>query len=175
MFGDFFSTSNSSKAKYEEIDPYKSWRESGLAGGYGAGMSGLMEELRNATNPTSSPAFRFGREAIEAQTRENRRAMIGSLIGRGNAFGGQARRASADLAAGENKALSDLVARLSMNRPQIAQIIAQLSGGMLRAPMWRTKSQTQTQGMPEYEQLTKSLELGGEAAGAAMKALEFLF
>jgi hypothetical protein len=147
MAGFFESTS---KAKYEAKNPYEAWNPQ-FGGQFGTGMQALIDELRASADPTHSGAFRSGQAAIEDSSRMNRNAIMSSLIGRGGAFGGQARRASADIAGGKARALADLIARLKMNRPQIAQMISQLSGSMLREPQYlNAGTSSQASGFDNY-------------------------
>jgi hypothetical protein len=158
------SSSKEDTKKYEHYDPYEYWNKQ-FGGQYNTGIQALIEELRTSADPTHSGAFRSGQAAIEEASRTNRNSIMTSLIGRGGAFGGQARRASADIAGGKARALADLIARLKMNRPQIAQMLSQLSGSMFQPPGILETGATSTFNPSFMDSLEKSLGLVGNVAG----------
>ncbi len=129
---------------YDEEDPYKYWRESGLSAGYGAATSELLRGIAEARDPESSAIYRQGRRALTQGNAVANEQARQAMAGRGTAFSGQAATASRDILGGQNRALMELLMGVRTQGYDLASQLGSLSASTLRDPIYNLASEYTT-------------------------------
>ncbi len=145
---------------YDEEDPYKYWRESGLAADYSAATSELLRGIQEARDPESSAVYRQGRRALTQGNAVANEQARQTLAGRGTAFSGQAATASRDILGGQNRALMDLLMGVRTQGFDLASQLGGLSASTLRDPIYNLSSE-----FTEFDETSSGTATGDSGFG----------
>lgn len=104
----------SKRTSYKSFDPYEFFDK--RYGREDAALKDFFRQRLDGDDAYTSSAYKLGSRGIEDAYRRRRNVMATHIAGRGMATSGAGVRARADVEAGRNQQLSDLISKLTMQR-----------------------------------------------------------